>query len=150
MISKILNTKYALEDKLQNILAPLTLLAIRLYVGWIFFKSGQLKLDSYFNGNWDFTVFLFKEEHPVPLLSPEVAAVLGTGGEILFPILLVLGICGRCGAAGLLAMTAVIEFTYKALPEHQMWALLLLAVLTFGSGKISIEHFIRKRFEKKN
>lgn len=150
MISKLLNAKYRIEDTLEKFLAPFTLLAIRLYMGWIFFKSGKLKLDNYLNDNWDFTVYLFEEEHPVPFLSPDVAAVLGTGGELLFPILLVLGICGRCGAAGLLFMTAIIEFTYKSLPEHHMWALLLLVILTFGSGKISIEHFIRKRFDKNN
>jgi uncharacterized membrane protein YphA (DoxX/SURF4 family) len=46
-------------------------------------------------------------------------------------------------------MTAVIEFTYMSYPQHQMWALLLLVILTFGSGKISIEHIIRQRFGMK-
>jgi putative oxidoreductase len=149
MIKRILARKDNIETKLQEYLSPFVLLLIRLYMGWVFFKSGWAKFSNYLNDNWDLTIYLFQEEHPVPILPADVAAVVGTAAELIFPALLVLGICGRCGALGLLFMTAVIEFTYMSYPQHQMWALLLLAILAFGSGKISIEHIIRQRFGMK-
>lgn len=146
----IIKCKLAMFEKLETCLGPLLLLAIRLYVAWIFFKSGWLKLESYLNGNWDLTIYLFTEEHPVPFLSPEIAAFLGTGGELLFPALLALGIAGRFGALGLLAMTAVIEFTYKALPVHDMWALLLAVILIYGPGRLSVDYYLKRWFLKES
>ena len=62
--------------------SPLVDLTIRLYMANIFFKSGWLKFQNYMNDDWDSTIFLFTEVHPVPYLSPETAAVLGTAGEL--------------------------------------------------------------------
>jgi len=145
-----IQTLYNITEKFQNLATPIALLLTRLYMANIFFKSGWSKFSNYLNDNWDTTVFLFQEEHPVPFLSADVAAVVGTGGELIFSILLALGLFGRFGAIGLLFMTAVIEFTYMSYPVHQMWALLLLVILTFGSGKFSIDAVIRKAFAKKS
>ena len=49
----------------------------------------------------------FVDEYRVPLLPPLLAAVLGTAGELFFPLLLVLGLFGRIGAAGLFAVNAL-------------------------------------------
>lgn len=125
---------------------PLVLLAARLYVANIFLKSGMLKFQNYLDGNWENTVFLFEEEHPVPYLSPDIAAVLGTGGELLLPILLIFGAGTRFAALGLLFMTAIIEFTYRHFEIHEFWALLLAVSLVFGAGKISIDYFIKRKF----
>ena len=70
--------------------------ATRVYVGWQFFKSGLLKI-----GSWESTLGLFHDEYQVPLLPPALAAVAGTAGELVFPVLLVLGLFGRIGAVGL-------------------------------------------------
>ena len=43
-------------------------LAIRLWLAKIFFVSGMLKTV-----NWDVTVFLYTNEHPVPGLAPTTA-----------------------------------------------------------------------------
>ena len=72
------------------------LLAMRVYVSWQFLKSGWLKLQD-----WDTTRFLFEEEYHVPVLSPALAAVLGTLGELVFPALLIAGLLGRLAALGL-------------------------------------------------
>ena len=66
---------------------PWLLLATRLWVSWQFLKSGWLKLT-----NWDVTLELFRSEYQVPLLPPTLAAICGTFGELLFPLLLVLGL----------------------------------------------------------
>ena len=59
-------------DKLQ----PIALLAARLYVTDVFWRSGWLKATS-----WESTLGLFRDEYHVPLLPPELAAVVGTFGE---------------------------------------------------------------------
>ena len=53
---------------LLNTLQPLALLAARLYVAWVFFASGLIKID-----NWETTLFLFELEYAVPFFSPVVA-----------------------------------------------------------------------------
>ena len=83
-------------------LQPLALLAARLTVAQAFFLSGLTKLRD-----WDTTLALFTDEYHVPLLSPELAAVLGTAGELVLPALLVLGLGGRFAAAGLSVVNVV-------------------------------------------
>ena len=117
------------------------LLAMRLWIANIFWKSGILKLND-----WDSTLMLFTDEHPVPYLSPQFAAFSGTTFELLCPILLTLGLGSRLATLPLLAMTAVIQFTYMQHEQHYYWAFLLGAILCFGPGKISADHFIKRRF----
>jgi len=124
-------------------------LSIRLYVAEVFFRSGLLKID-----NWDGTMYLFRNEYRVPLLPPEVAAWLGTFGELAFPPLLALGLAARFGALSLSVVNvmAVISFWHvlgeneAALNSHIYWGLLLLVTLCHGPGKISVDHWIRRRF----
>ena len=80
----ILTAANTAAARLLDPLQPLLLLGLRLWVSWQFLKSGWLKL-----GDWDSTLFLFQEEYRVPLLSPELAAVAGTFGELFFPLLLI-------------------------------------------------------------
>jgi putative oxidoreductase len=82
---------------------------------------------------------LFQDEYQVPLVSPQLAALAGTGGELLLPLLLVLGLAGRFGAAGLFVLNAVAvislaEIAPAALMQHQLWGALLLLVWLWGSG----------------
>ena len=52
--------------------------------------------------DWDVTLALFQDQYHVPLLDPVTAAWLGTGGEIVLPVLLALALAGRlCAATGL-------------------------------------------------
>ena len=83
-------------------------------------------------GDWSSTLILFEYEHPVPFLSPEIVAFIGTSLEIICPILLVLGLGTRFAASLLLIMTAVIEFTYQHSMDHIYWASLLLFLITQG------------------
>lgn len=120
---------------------PLSLLELgmRVAVGATFFRSGMNKVESF-----DTAIVLFREEYRLPLLPPEIAAYLGTTVELSAPILLVLGLFARLGAAALLAMTLVIQFlVYPAnWPEHLMWASILAYVLTRGPGALSIDRAI--------
>jgi putative oxidoreductase len=104
-------------EKLQ----PLAQLAARLYIAQAFFLSGLTKLRD-----WDTTLALFADEYHVPLLPPNVAAVLGTAGELVLPVLLALGLAGRFAAAGLFVVNAVavvslMEVAGPALQQHVFW-----------------------------
>lgn len=87
--------------------APAIDLLIRLWVANVFWKSGLTKIAT-----WDSTLYLFEYEYAVPLLSPEVAAVIGTGVELAMPILLVVGLATRLSATVLFVfnIAAVLSF----------------------------------------
>lgn len=129
--------------------SPMFDLLARAYVSWAFFKSGMDRFSSLLNGTWDDQVFLFTEEHPVPGIPGEIGAILGTGGELILPILLVFGLFGRFAAAGLLIMTAIIEFTYIHATDHILWAFLLGMILIKGAGTLSLDHFLLKWIRQK-
>ena len=140
----------ALAERVAGSLSSLLLLATRLYVAWQFFKSGLVKIDD-----WDTTLLLFQEEYHVLLLPPALAAVAGTTGELLFPSLLVLGLATRYAALGLSAVNimAVVSYAHvllaegseAALGQHQLWGYMLLVVLVFGPGRISLDALAARR-----
>lgn len=123
---------------------PLSLieLGMRFAVGATFFRSGLLKLESF-----DTAIALFRDEYRLPLLPPELAAYVGTTVELTAPVLLVLGLGARLGAAALLAMTFTIQFLVypENWPEHLMWGSILAYVLSRGAGKLSVDRLIALR-----
>ena len=129
--------------------AHLVDLGIRLYVAEVFLRSGLLKI-----GNWSGTLYLFENEYRVPLLPPELAAYLGTFGELFFPPLLALGLATRFAALSLSAfnVVAVISFWHvlsgneAALMSHVYWGILLLVTLCHGPGILSLDHWIARRY----
>ena len=124
-------------------LQPLAALVARVYVAQVFFLAGLTKLRD-----WGTTVALFTDEYKVPLLSPAVAAVLGTAGELVLPILLVLGFAGRFSALGLfvvnaVAVVALSDIAPAALQQHFLWGALLAALAVYGVGPWSVDRFIK-------
>ena len=127
-------------------LQPLALLAARVYVAQVFFMSGLTKLRD-----WDTTLALFADEYHVPLLPTEWAAVMGTGGELVLPVLLVLGLGGRFAALGLFVVNAVAvislaDITPAALQQHQFWGSLLLGLLLWGPGRWALDTALARRW----
>ncbi len=123
-------------------LQPLAALAARLYVAYAFFLSGLTKLRD-----WGTTIALFTDEYKVPLLSPEVAAALGTTGELVLPALLVVGLGGRFAALGLsviniVAVISLSEIAPAALQQHITWGVLLAGLAIYGGGKYALDHVI--------
>ena len=126
----------------ENHLFSLLLLWVRCFLGYIFFRSGMLKLRD-----WDTALYLFQYEHPVPFLPVKLAAVLGTGGEIVFPILMFIGLGTRLGALGLFFMTLLIDLTYMSYREHVFWMIIFGFVVLRGGGMLSCDYWISKRFQ---
>jgi putative oxidoreductase len=143
----MLNTVRALPARL---LPDATLLLLdRVAVAAIFFLSGRTKVQGLFTIK-ESTYELFRSEYALPLVPPELAAQMAATAEHVFPLLLVLGLCTRGAALGLLGMTAVIEvFVYPdAWPTHLSWAALLLPLVAKGGGKWSLDRVVGVRWAR--
>ena len=146
---RLLHTTTALWGRFTqalDALQPAAALAARLYIAQVFFLSGLTKLRD-----WDITVALFTDEYKVPILSPEVAAFMGTAGELVLPVLLVLGLGGRFAALGLsvvnvVAVISLSEIAPAALQQHITWGVLLAALAIFGCGRWSLDTLLGARF----
>jgi putative oxidoreductase len=126
-------------------LQPLAQLAARLYVAQVFFLSGLTKVRD-----WDTTLMLFNDDYRVPVLPPEFAAVLGTGGELVLPVLLALGLFGRFAALGLtvlniVAALSLADIAEPALQQHVFWGSLLIGLLLWGPGRWSVDGLLGAR-----
>jgi len=137
-----------------NKLSSIVLLAIRGLIAYIFFSSGVLKLPAGFlgigEGDWSSTIYLFQTDYAVPLLSPELAAYIGTAIEIIAPIMLVFGFGTRIAATAIFVMALVIEFTYQHNLEHTYWMLLTGVLITHGGGVISVDRLFFNKFLHSN
>lgn len=148
-----LNRLYLWQDNVLGHLEMLTslgLLIARLYLAKIFFLSGLTKITD-----WDSTLFLFNEEYQVPLLPPELAAWMGTGGELFLPVLLTCGLLGRFSAIGLsivnfMAVISLGDMPPAALSQHLLWGSLLVMIAISGAGKYSIDSWLTQPLNKSN
>jgi putative oxidoreductase len=144
----LIRTPYALARRaiaLVETLQPLAQLAARLYVAQAFFLSGLTKIRD-----WETTLALFEDEYHVPLLPSHLAAVMGTTGELVLPVLLAIGLAGRFAAAGLSVMNVVAvlslaEIAPAALAQHQGWGMLLIGLLLWGPGRWSADALLVRR-----
>lgn len=120
-------------------------LAARIYIAHVFFSAGLTKIND-----WDTTLFLFEEEYQVPLLSPELAAYLGTVGELVLPVLLFSGLLTRFSALGLfvvnwVAVISLMEIAPAALYLHVVWGLLLAQIAIYGGGFLSLDRLFSRK-----
>ena len=148
-LAGVLNRQAQLARMLEPLRA-LVLLGTRFWVSWQFLKSGWLKLTT-----WDVTLELFRSEYQVPLLPPEVAAVAGAFGELVFPLLLIPGFLTRPAALGLSAVNLLAVVSYwhvlasdgfeAALAQHVLWGYMLAVIVLFGAGVISVDQRLSGR-----
>ena len=136
-LTKEIYAKYC--DFLQNYASSALLLVIRIYIALVFYKSGLVKFD-----NVDSAILLFEYEYQVPLLPPVFAAYSAMFFELACSILLMAGLFSRLAALPLIAMAAVIEFTYQHNVEHFYWMMLLAVLGVYGSGALSLDCILRK------
>ena len=123
-------------------------LITRLGVAAVFFMSGRTKVDGLLHIK-DSTYFLFETDYKLPFVPPVIAAHAAAYSEHLFPILLVLGLFTRVGAAGLLVMTVVIQFFVY--PDawwqtHIVWVALAGILVVRGGGMFSVDRLIGHKF----
>ncbi len=165
---------------LKSVLSPALLLGLRLYIAWIFFKSGLTKIDY-----WDGTLWLFsgtslpdavsQGNYYVPILAPELAAYAGTAAELVFPVLLALGLLCNFAALSLLAVNVVAVVSFPTLwhqawemasesfttfwlnggftpgfQDHVIWAIGLLILVIYGAGALSVDRYLCSRMRSDN
>ncbi len=129
-----------------NFLQPVAALLARLYVAQVFFLSGLTKIRD-----WDITLMLFMDEYKVPLLPPALAAVMGTAGELVLPVMLVVGLGGRFAALGLsvvnvVAVLSLAEIAPAAMQQHVFWGALLAGIAIYGPGRLAVDHWLVRRW----
>ncbi len=148
-IANLVRSTYRFDDLLAQWGGSLLNLGLRLYVGWVFFKAGLAKLRD-----WDATVALFHDEYQVPLLPPDLAAVMGAAGELVLPLLLFAGLLTRPAALGLFFVNLMAVISYPqlfgfdcpaAINDHRYWGILLLSIIAFGPGRFSIDAMLGAR-----
>ena len=149
-IIQTLAKPYLAIARLLDLAAPLFDLGVRLWVAWVFIKSGLSKIQS-----WDSTLMLFEYEYEVPLLPPDIAAYAGTAAELSLPILVAIGLAGRLSALALFGFNAVAVIAYSSflfgadgaagLQQHIMWGVMLLITVFHGPGKLSLDHWLCKK-----
>ncbi|CAM5617653.1 DoxX family protein [Rhodanobacter lindaniclasticus] len=146
---------YARLGAQLSALTPLILLLFRLFVALAFWRAGVVKWDDPSG-----TAYLFNNEYQVPLLAPALAATLATWTELLLPWFLALGLGTRLVAAVLFVYNIVAVVSYPALwpngfwtgliggdfNDHKAWGLMLLALVTLGAGRVSVDALLRHRF----
>ena len=145
MISKGLDC----TTTLGNLLQPFASLGTRVWVAKVVFEAGMSKFQ-----NWENTKLLFTKKYQIPYISPEHAAILGTGIEIVLPVFLALGLGARLPALILMIYHVATVICYPflltpegsvALQQHIVCGLLLLCCLSYGPGKLSGDYFLTKK-----
>ena len=125
-------------------------LLARLWVGWAFLSAGWLKVTS-----WQTTLMLFQHEFQVPIISPVLAAYLGTSAEVLLPLLLMFGLGGRFTALSLFMFNAVAVLSYpflwtpdgaQGLAHHINWGVILALLTCYDLGSWSLDAWLAKHF----
>jgi putative oxidoreductase len=127
----------------------LTQLVLRFGLAVPFWRSGINKWEGFLQLN-EIAVLLFRTEFklhlpggPYPFPAPEFLAFLVGSAEILLPILLVVGLATRFAAFALLLMTVVVQLTVPSgWPLHLTWAAMALAIMAWGPGRLSLDHWI--------
>lgn len=127
---------------------PLALLALRLKVASVFLVDGGEKFGYVLHDELA-TLYALFESYKIPLLPSHVATWMGMSGEIIFGLLLAVGLFGRIGALGLIFISAVIFHT-DGNPQAVYWALICTAVATYGPGKWSVDNWMWCIFSKRN
>jgi putative oxidoreductase len=135
----------------------LTQFVLRVALATPFWRSGILKWDGFLQLN-DVAIELFTSEFklhlpggPYDFPAPAATAFLVGCAEILFPVLLVLGLATRVAACALLVMTVVVELTVPdGWPIHITWAAMALGIMAWGPGRWSLDHLIAQGMRRTN
>jgi putative oxidoreductase len=147
-----------LYARLCSIAAFIAPLLLRIALALPFLRSGLTRWDGFLSLS-EGQVFLFEEQFKLhilgnqyPLPFPDETAYVVGVLEILLPTLLFLGLATRVAAAGLLAMTCVIQLVA---PDgwanfHLYWAAISTTLIALGPGLLSLDGLIAARTKEHN
>lgn len=170
IFSKLSDLYVSLFSVINQWLTPIVLLGLRIQIANVFLASGLSKWNGFLQFNADkYDLFLYEFFCPDPirpgallLCNPEtldydagsgivsfieLLAVMAGVVEVVLPILLIVGFLSRFASIGLIGMTLFIQLA--VFPEWGHWVNpaswwfgVLMVLLVFGPGKLSIDRFI--------
>ena len=147
MLQKIGSLCQAADRLIAAIPHSIGLLVLRVALAIPFWRSGMTKWDGFLNLSSG-ARYLFEQEFKLHIFGqaiaypfPLTAAFLAGIGEVVLPVLLVLGLGTRFAATGILLMTLVIQLTIPdgLINFHLPWAAMALALMAFGGGRLSVD-----------
>ncbi|WP_338722337.1 DoxX family protein [Devosia sp. XK-2] len=139
-----------LDTGLGSVPSALPLLALRVALAIPFWRSGLTKWDGFFNLSTG-ARYLFEQEFRLHILgqafpypAPLAMAFLAGIGELVLPVLLVLGLGTRLAALGIIGMTIIIQLTVPdgLVNFHLPWFAMALALLVYGGGTLSADRLL--------
>jgi putative oxidoreductase len=152
------------EGRLSNILMPAVDLFVRIIMAREFFSSGLAKFKSLEDTTDLFQYEWFSDENwwmaligaeEIPRVLATLLAVFATAGELILPVILVVGLFTRYAAAGLMVMALVITllvypvWTADGLDywwsQHVWWVMGLSVLMIIGGQKFSIDYLVKAR-----
>lgn len=139
----------ALIRLLERIPYALIALLARLSVAWPIWVEGRDRVSH----GWNIleprssTMTMFLGGHNIRWIPYETAATATQLAEFALPILLAIGLASRFAAFGLLVLIVVFEIFVHVGPlaEHGAWAALLLMIMRFGPGSLSLDDAMGRR-----
>jgi len=148
-----------LRQRTPELLQALGLLGLRLFAGQEFLLAGWTKLSGGLQAPEWFASLAFPFPHG--LLGPQLNWLVAGAGEVLLGAALLLGLCSRLAALGLLYITYVAVYTvhfdlgwagWNQIETEQglgykvplMLGLMLLAIVTQGGGQYTLDAWRRR------
>lgn len=153
--SSLIDKIYNSTSRMGSLVTPVHLqyFAVRVYLFAVFYKSALTKFPIETNGMNQFSEFT------VPLLSPQVAAYVGTYVELIFPLLLLVGIFSRFAAFTMFFFNLVAFYAFSNMDDfvflgwgsldHTVYGVMFALLFFTGPGKLSLDHGIKKFVFKK-
>ena len=149
---RIMHGLRALIRRLGSLAACVAPVVLRVALAVPFYRSGLTKWDGFLSLAPS-AQYLFEQEFQLHLLGhaygypfPDVLAYIDGVGEIVLPVLLVVGLATRLSALGILCMVGVIQLTVPSAwaTFHLPWAALALGIMALGPGPVSLDRLIER------
>lgn len=140
-----------LIDSLINLFAriPHALIAVlgRIAVGLVFWNMARAKVRGWnvFEASGS-SLDQFRA-YRLPYIPAEIGAITMQVAEHVLPAMLIIGLASRFSALGLLILTILMQvfFNPGAYLLYGAWAAILLMLMKYGPGKISLDYLIYRR-----
>ncbi|MFP5417622.1 MAG: DoxX family protein [Gammaproteobacteria bacterium] len=151
-MNSIIHLYAGLTTRLDQAGSYLGLLALRLLLAWEFWESGAEK----FNGdNW-FADIQGDFPFPFNLVPVDISWFLSTWFELIGAVALVIGLGTRFFSLSLIILTVVAWASVHAGNGYNvcdngfklplMYLVMLVPLLLSGAGKLSLDHWLARRF----
>ncbi len=121
----------------------------RLSLAWLFWADGRARVGHAWNilEPRAATMAMFRGGYDIRYVPYEAAAIAVQVAETVLPVLLAVGLATRFAALGLLVLIVVFEVFVHPGPYaiHGAWAALLLMLIKFGPGSLSVDESLGRR-----